>query len=217
MSEKVVLCYGDSNTWGAVPGREGRRHDRQVRWPGVLAAELGSGWRVVDDGLCGRTTVLDDPVEIAEDKNGMRSLGVALSAHSPIDLVVLMLGTNDLKPRFAFSAFDVAEAAGILVDRVRATVTRGSNLERAPEILVICPPPIEEVGDFFGPMFTGAKAKSAHFHREFARMAGERNVPLLFAEDVLAVDPADGIHYSAAGHAALGKHVAKWIQTSMPL
>ncbi len=216
MDEKVVLCYGDSNTWGAVPGREGRRHPRPVRWPGVLAAELGDGWHVVDDGVCGRTTVLDDPVENAEDKNGMPSLGVALFAHAPIDLVVFMLGTNDVKARFSFSAFDVAQAVGTMVDRIRIAVNRGRDLARAPEILLVCPPPIEEVGDYFGPMFAGGKAISLGFRGEFARMARERNVPILYAEDVLTVAPEDGIHYSAAGHAALGKHIAAWIKASMP-
>lgn len=216
MDEKVVLCYGDSNTWGAMPGREGNRYPRSVRWPTVLAAELGSGWHVIDNGVCGRTTAMDDPVENAEGKNGLLSLGITLYAHAPIDLVVIMLGTNDLKPRFSFSAFDIAEATGTLVDRVRSATNRGKGLARAPEVLVVCPPPIEEVGEFFAPMFAGGKAVSLGMRREFARMGRDRNVPVLFAEDVLAVDPIDGIHYSAASHAALGRHIAKWIKASMP-
>lgn len=214
MDEKVVLCFGDSNTWGAVPGREGLRHDRRTRWPGVLAAELRSGWHVVEDGVCGRTTILDDPVEIAEDKNGMRALGVALSAHAPVDLVVVMLGTNDSKARFSFTAFDVAEAAGLMADRVRAASNEGRIPSRAPEVLVVCPPPVAEVGDYFGPMFAGGREVSSGFRREFARMGKERNVPVLFAEDVVAASPVDGLHYSAADHAALGKRVAEWIRAS---
>lgn len=216
MAEKVVMCYGDSNTWGAVPGRELRRYGRQVRWPGVLAAELGKDWHVIEEGLCGRTTTLDDPVENTEDKNGMRSLGVSLFCHAPIDLVIIMLGTNDLKGRHSFSAFDIAESVGTLVDRVRAATNMGAKLARPPETLIICPPPIEEVGDFFGPLFAGGRERSFGLRREFARVAKERNVPALFAEDVLVVDPVDGIHYSADAHAALGKHVAEWVKANMP-
>lgn len=213
--ERVVLCYGDSNTWGAIPGRELARHPRDVRWPGVLAGELGSGWQVVEDGLCGRTTILDDPIECQENKNGLLSLGVSMYAQAPVDLVIIMLGTNDLKPKHSFSAFDVAEATGVLVDRVRASVNRGKNLIQAPGVLVICPPPIEEVGDFFGPMFAGGKEKSLGLRREFERLAKERSVPVLFAADVLKADPKDGIHYSAASHAALGKHVASWMKSHL--
>jgi lysophospholipase L1-like esterase len=101
---KTVLCYGDSNTWGSDP-ETGERFAPEVRWPGVLRQALGEGYWVVEEGLNGRTTVRDDPIEGAH-KNGRTYLPACLEFHKPIDLVLIMLGTNDLKARFAASASD---------------------------------------------------------------------------------------------------------------
>ena len=97
-AERDVLCYGDSNTYGTIPASEGR-FPRDVRWPGVLADELGAGWHVIEEGLGGRTTVFDDP--ILPDRNGRRYLMPCLLSHAPLHAVVISLGTNDLKARFA--------------------------------------------------------------------------------------------------------------------
>ena len=113
MSERVVLCYGDSNTYGSVPGG-GDRFPRDVRWPGVLAARLGDGWHVVEEGLGGRTTVFDDP--ILPDRNGKTYLLPCLLSHQPIDLVVVFLGTNDLKARFSASPADIAGGVAVLTE-----------------------------------------------------------------------------------------------------
>ena len=91
---KRILCYGDSNTWGFIPGT-GERYPADVRWPGVLAALLGRGVHVVENGINGRTTAIDDPGYPC--RNGKEGLGYALLAEKPFDLVILMLGTNDLK------------------------------------------------------------------------------------------------------------------------
>jgi lysophospholipase L1-like esterase len=93
---KTILCFGDSNTWGWIPGPDGDRYPPEVRWPGVLQERLGDNYRVVEEALNGRMTVWDDPYEPVHDKNGKRHLAVALESHKPIDLVILMLGTNDL-------------------------------------------------------------------------------------------------------------------------
>ena len=97
---KTVLCYGDSNTWGYIGGT-GERFAPEVRWPGVLQAALGGAYRVIEEGLNGRTTVFDDSIE--EGRNGETYLRPCLQTHAPIDLVILMLGTNDLKRRFSLS------------------------------------------------------------------------------------------------------------------
>ena len=114
MGERVVLCYGDSNTHGTMPmatlddmGRFGAAE----RWPGVLAAELGSGWRVVEEGLPGRTTVYPDPIS-GVHKNGLSVLPAALESHRPLDVVVVMLGTNDLKHRFQVPPVEIGESVG---------------------------------------------------------------------------------------------------------
>ena len=105
---KSILCYGDSNTWGYDPQTRSRfPHD--VRWTGVLASSLGTGYRVVEEGLNGRTTRWDDPIEAG--RNGLTFLQPCLESHLPLDLVIVMLGTNDLKQRFGLSASDIAQSA----------------------------------------------------------------------------------------------------------
>ncbi len=102
---KTILCYGNSNTWGAVLGT-GERYAPFIRWTGVLAQELGAMYRVIEEGPNGRTTLWDDPIE--GYKNGKEYLIPCLESHRPIDLVVMMLGTNDLKIRFSVPAYDIA-------------------------------------------------------------------------------------------------------------
>jgi lysophospholipase L1-like esterase len=166
MSEKTVLCYGDSNTWGYNP-KTGQRYGRDERWPGVLRKELGQGYLVVEEGLNGRTTVWDDPIE--GHKNGKTYLIPCLETHKPIDLVIVMLGTNDLKMRFSVSAFDIANGAGVLVDIVQKSAA--GPQDKAPEVLLLAPPPVVKLKGGFAEMFAGAEPKSARFrvHVEKAR------------------------------------------------
>jgi len=114
---KTILCYGDSNTWGYNPATGGR-FSRDKRWTRVLVQELVDGYYVIEEGLNGRTTALSDPIE-GPHKNGKEYLVPCLESHQPLDLVTIMLGTNDLKKRFSLSAFDIANGAGVLVDIVR--------------------------------------------------------------------------------------------------
>lgn len=107
-----ILCYGDSNTWGYDAAADDR-FPEEVRWTGVLQQLLGEGFRVIEEGQPGRTTVWDDPIE--EHRNGKTALYSVLESQSPVDLVVLMLGTNDLKPRFSLNAFDIAAGLERLV------------------------------------------------------------------------------------------------------
>ena len=106
---KEVLCYGDSNTWGYNPKTK-QRYDRNTRWPCVLQRELGEEFLVIPEGQNGRTTVWDDPVE--GQKNGMTYLLPCLESHKPLDLVIITLGTNDLKHRFSVTAYDIARVCG---------------------------------------------------------------------------------------------------------
>ena len=103
MKNYQVLCYGDSNTWGYIPVTGGR-YAPTVRWTGVMAEQLGPQFSAIEEGQSGRTTVWDDPLE--GDKNGLRYLPACLESHMPLDLVILMLGTNDLKARFSLTALD---------------------------------------------------------------------------------------------------------------
>ena len=115
---KHLLCFGDSNTWGYVPG-SGQRFPLEVRWPGVLQARLDNDYRIIEEGLNGRTTIHEDPER--DGRNGRLFLGPLLESHAPLDLLILMLGSNDLMPCYASIAADVAAGVGILLDIAAAS------------------------------------------------------------------------------------------------
>lgn len=203
---RTVLCYGDSNTWGYDPSTGGR-YLRDARWPGVLRRELGEGYEVIEEGLNGRTTVWDDPIE--GYKNGRTYLIPCLQTHKPIDLVVVLLGTNDLKMRFSVSAFDIANGAGVLVDVVKQSAAGPSG--QAPQVLLIAPPPVALLTDF-AEMFEGAEAKSVRFAEHYRRVAAERGCTFLDAGEVIVSSDLDGIHLEGGEHAKLGEAVARKVR-----
>ncbi|MDR3211245.1 MAG: SGNH/GDSL hydrolase family protein [Planctomycetota bacterium] len=212
-NERTIICYGDSNTWGFVPSSQRERFSPDVRWPGALAKLLqNNGYRVVEQGLCGRTSVLDDPIEsvMGVEKNGLKLLGTILCSHSPVDLVILMLGTNDLKRRYAATPTDVAYGVGTLVQRARLPEF-GPGFISPPDVWVVCPPSIWEVESEFGPIFKGGREKSQEFPKAFGEMAKAYRVPLIYAENFLHSDPSDGIHLSAESHALLAQELARRI------
>ena len=154
---KRILCYGNSNTWGYDPLTLDR-FDEHTRWTRVLGKALGSAYEVIEEGLNGRTTVWDDPIE--GYKSGKEYLIPCLESHKPLDLVVILLGTNDLKLRFGLSAYDVAEGASVLVGIVQGSLT-GVN-GRSPQVLLLAPPPTTTLSEY-AEMFDGAEQKSMKF------------------------------------------------------
>ena len=199
---KTILCYGDSNTWGYDPATQ-TRFPRDIRWPGVLRSELGEGYIVIEEGLNGRTTVWDDPIEL--DKNGATYLRPCIQTHKPFDLVIIMLGTNDLKTRFSLPTYDIASGAGVLVDIVKKSDT-GIGGE-APEVLLIAPPPAVELTGF-AEMFEDAVEKSGGFTRYYRRISNEKRGHYLDAGDHVESSPLDGIHLEVDMHTRLGKAMA---------
>lgn len=210
----TILCYGDSNTHGTMPMatlENSGRFDPDARWPNVMAAALGAGYEVIAEGHPGRTTLHDDAVE-GVHRNGLMVLPAILESHQPIDLVILKLGTNDLKTRFSVNAADIAQSLGRLVDTVRASATGADG--GAPGVLVVVPPPILEVGEL-GALFAGGAAKSRDLSAACAVMAARRGVPLFDAGSVIAVSPLDGIHYEAEAQRALGRALAETVRAHL--
>ncbi|MCX7037552.1 MAG: SGNH/GDSL hydrolase family protein [Spirochaetes bacterium] len=201
-----VLCFGDSNTWGYSPKSQ-ERFTRNTRWTGVLQAALGDGSRVIEEGLNGRTTVWDDPIE--GDKNGRRQLPALLESHKPLDLVVLMLGTNDLKRRFSAPARDIAAGVERLVGIILGSSSGGTG--KAPKVLVIAPPPLARLTDF-AEMFDGGTEKSRLLGKHYAQVAAEHGCAFLDAGSVIRSSDLDGIHFDEKEHRALGEAVAKEVR-----
>lgn len=196
-----------SNTWGAVPQPyrgAGGRFAPAVRWTGIARSLLGPDVTVAEEGLNGRTTCVDDPVE-GRHKNGERFLTVALETHAPIDLVVVKLGTNDLKARLSMQAGDIADGAGRLVRMVQRSNAGPEGA--APAVLLVAPAPLSRL-TWPAEMFEGGPGKSRRFAAEFARVAQALGVPLLDAGSILASSEDDGIHLNEDAHRTLGTAIA---------
>lgn len=199
---KRVLCFGDSNTWGYDPAT-GERFDRDVRWTGVLRQALGPDFEVIEEGLNGRTTVWNDPIE--GYKNGHDYLVPCLETHRPLDLVALMLGTNDLKRRFSLSAYDIGQGAGVLLRAIG--YSKAGSDGNAPRVLLLAPPPVAKL-TFFAEMFEGSEAKSKLLGMHYKAVAEEYNVAFLDTATVIRSSDLDGIHFEAEEHNKLGRAVA---------
>ncbi len=211
-----ILCYGDSNTWGYDPATN-RRFDQSKRWPGVLAAELGSEYEIIEEGLNGRTTVWDDPVE-GLHKNGLPYLKACLESHMPLDLVIIMLGTNDLKQRYSLPATDIAEGAGVLA-RWSQQSQSGRDL-KSPEILLVSPIEVSEgigkspifetrLGQMFGADSAVRSRQFAVWYQTTAEIIG---CHYLNAAEYAQPSPFDAVHLDEKGHHELGLAIAQAVK-----
>lgn len=196
----TILCFGDSNTHGTMPmpsldfqGRFG--HD--ARWPSVLAK--ATGHEVIAEGHPGRTTVHDDPMS-GPHRNGIAVLPSLLESHRPLGLVIVKLGTNDLKNCFHVSAADIA----FCLERIALTIRTQAPQAR---ILIVAPPPILETG-CLAEVFAGGAAKSRALAPAIQAMCARIGTAFFDAGRHIAVSPVDGIHYEAEAQVALGLAMA---------
>jgi lysophospholipase L1-like esterase len=179
------------------------RFDEETRWPRVLGRTLGRGYEVIEEGLGGRTTVWDDPIE--GYKNGREYLIPCLESHRPLDVVIILLGTNDLKKRFSLSAFDIAQGAGVLVRVVQGSQSGREGL--GPRVLLLAPPPTAALTGY-AEMFEDAGRKSQKFSEHYGRVAREMGCAYLDTSMVIVSSPLDGVHFEREAHRKLGNAVA---------
>jgi lysophospholipase L1-like esterase len=204
---RTIVCFGDSNTYGWDPelGATGGRLGRDARWPGVLRRELGPGYDVIEEGLGGRTAGVDDPY--SEFRDAREQILPILWSHAPIDLVAIMLGTNDLKETFHLSAVDIARAANLLVElAVRSLAGPGDT---PPHVLLIAPAPLgpaTSIAESSG--FLHGIDESQRLGRLYREVAEGFGVAFLDAGEVASVSPLDGVHLDAAACRSLGLAVA---------
>lgn len=206
-SMRTLLCYGDSNTHGTLPMNElgeSLRLDASERWPGVVRSAIGTDWTVLEEGLPGRTTVHDGPIEGAY-KNGAVGLDIVLHTHKPIDVLIIMLGTNDLKQRFSKPASDIALSIKKLIEIVRGSLTGRDG--GSPSILIVAPPPITESG-VLATMFGGGTEKSPGLAGVYQTVANQLGCAFLNAGDHVTASPVDGVHFDAPEHGRLGTAIA---------
>ncbi len=199
---KSVLCYGDSLTWGYNADGPSR-HALEDRWPSVLAAGVGEGVNVIAEGLNGRTTAYDDHLADC-DRNGARILPTVLQTHAPLDLVIVMLGANDMKPGIAGSALLAMQGMRRLT---KIVAHHAYPLEaEAPSVLIVSPPALCETADAeFAAMFAGGVEQSSMLASLYRDLADETGCGFFDAGSVARTTPADGVHLDAANTRAIGK------------
>ncbi|MGN6551268.1 MAG: SGNH/GDSL hydrolase family protein [Pararhizobium sp.] len=199
---KTVLCYGDSLTWGYDAEGAGR-HAFADRWPSVLAEGLGPDVTVVAEGLNGRTTAYDDTLADC-DRNGARLLPTILHTHAPIDLVILLLGTNDMKPLVAGDAFSARQGMERLIELTRHHAWPLAM--EAPEILIVAPPVLcETANEGFAAMFRGGVEQSKMLGSLYRDLADETDCGFYDASSAAKTTPVDGVHLDAENTRALGR------------
>ncbi|CAI2934593.1 SGNH/GDSL hydrolase family protein [Aminobacter niigataensis] len=211
---KTVLCYGDSLTWGydaAGPGR----HAFEDRWPSVLQAELGEGVHVIAEGLNGRTTAFDDHLG-GTDRNGARTLPTILGTHAPLDLVVIMLGANDMKPWIHGNPLAAKQGMARLVSIVRG-YDHGMDYP-VPNILLISPPAVSRTDNAeFKDMFAGGDKASQQLAPLYAALADEAGCGFFDAGSVAVTTPLDGVHLDAENTRKIGHALAPVVRVMLEL
>lgn len=220
MEPKEILCYGDSNTWGCVPRwaeseLPSERYDARTRWPRVAAELLGPDYHVIEEGLGGRTTIYDRPEE--PGRNGETYLLPCLLSHRPLDLVILMLGTNDLHRGIQPDRAHLGDGIRRLISLVQSTPKCGRD-NRPPKILVLAPVPIRP-SDPAGRVlvydkFLGDRGRdlSLAFPQVYRQAAEDTGCRFLNAADYAQASPADGVHFTPESHLRLGRAVAQAIR-----
>jgi lysophospholipase L1-like esterase len=204
----VILVYGDSLTWGRNPENR-ERHAKADRWPSVLQDELGGEVSVIAEGLPGRTTIFDD-LTGSVDKNGSRCLPVLLATHEPLDLIVLMLGSNDLKPAICGSVAGVAVGLERLVNIIRSFAFQTRNT--VPEILLVSPPVFCVTASGEGPRAGRNVAESLKLAPAISAICERLDCLFLDAAQVATSSPIDGVHLDVANTRAIGSAVARLLR-----
>lgn len=214
MANKRILCFGDSLTWGWIPVAEGvptSRFPRDVRWTGVLGEQLGDGYEVIEEGLSARTTTADDPAD--PRLNGSTYLPACLASHLPLDLVILMLGTNDTKVNLGRTPFDIASGMGVLATQVLTSAGGVGTVYPAPQVLIVAPPALADMPHpWFELVFEGGREKSAELSRVYSALASFLKVPFFDAGSVISTDGVDGIHFTETNNHDLGVALAEQVR-----
>ncbi len=209
-----ILVYADSLSWGIVPTTR-RRLSFEQRWPGVMEIALNAGGRhvrVVEDCLNGRRTVWDDPFK--PGRNGLAGLAQRIEIHSPLALVVLMLGTNDFQSMHPHNAWHSAQGTAALVGAIRqAPIEPGMPV---PPVLIVAPPPIGEPKGPVAPKFAGGREKCAGLADALRETAAMLGCPFFDAGSATPASPLDGVHLDAAQHLVLGRALASCVAPLLP-
>lgn len=207
---KHILCYGDSNTFGTNP-IHGGRHPEEVRWPCVMQKLLGAGYRVIEEGCGGRTTVWDDKIDLY--RNGREGLVPCLASHNPLELLVLMLGTNDLKAQFHVTDWDLEKSMVQLIRTIKSYPYAPYYTQ--PDILIVSPVKIRkgiETGPY-GCFDASAAERSESFARIYQKAADDNHCYFFDAASVAQASKEDFLHMDGENHRKLAVGLSEYIKT----
>ena len=204
---KHILCFGDSNTWGYSP-QDGSRFPPNVRWTGTLQKTLGADYNIIEEGLNGRTTFINEEGEDARPfRSGSDVFSMILESHRPLDLVTIMLGTNDLKLEFNLSVEKIAQGVKELCEIV---LSSEYLIDNPPKLLLISP---IHIGSTIQPdqeeFFEQAREKSYQFAEHYQRVAEELGIHFLDAAKIVSPSEGEGVHWDADQHIKFGKVLAQ--------
>lgn len=203
---KRILCFGDSNTWGYIP-KTSKRYPVNLRWTGILQEKLGNNYEIIEEGLNSRTTNLDDPKHIG--KNGQIYLIPCLETHDPIDLIVLWLGTNDMKERFNREPADISKGIEILLDDIKKFSIEEET--RMPKIILVSPPLIDETVEGVNEKYLGAGKKSEQLAELYKKVAEKYNSEFIDIAKYVSPSKKDGYHLEPESHKIVADHFTQII------
>ncbi len=204
MTKRRILCFGDSLTWGYNPDT-GERYDDDTRWTGILQNLLNDKATIIEEGQNGRTIATDDPAE--GEKNGLKYIEPCMESQKPFDVIVIMLGSNDLKCKFNYAAMDIAGEMEIMIKKVKSYIH--FNMNDSAEILLISPPLIGKnirnswLGDSFG--YERACEVSSDLGSWYEKIAANYGCSYIKAADYITPSDTDSCHLTIDGNAELAR------------
>lgn len=201
--KKRIVCFGDSNTWG-LNAETMERFSEEIRWPCLLQEKLGDDYQIIEEGLPGRTAVCDDP--LLEGMKGLDYIVPCLKSHAPLELVIIMLGTNDTKERFGLTAHNIAQGIVRLAEKAKNTETGHEG--NPPTILVVAPPAIDEAyndTDIRRSMGKDCDTKSKELPKYIEEFLTDSSIHFLDASKAVSMNKIDYMHLDETGHSNMAK------------
>lgn len=197
---KRILCFGDSNTWGYIPGTKAERYPANIRWTGVLQNLLGNNYEIIEEGLNSRTIKENDNRPGKEGRIAMDYIIPCLDTHNPLDYILIMLGSNELKSEFNLSAKDIGDNLKSLIQVIQ--------FRTKAEIIIIVPPVLNENTEYSmaNNKYVGVYEKSLEFKKVYADIAQELGLKTVDVQYKMIVG-VDGAHITEESHGLLARAV----------
>ena len=194
-----ILCFGDSNTWGYDPETQ-TRFSKKIRWTGVLQQLLGTSFNVIEEGLNGRTTNVNEKEEhdlgyCRPYRSAMDLLSILIETNSPLDLIIVMLGTNDLKTNFNQSPDMIAENTRLVCESIIS-----NDYFQSKSIILVAPTHINENSPNLLESFVGTTSASKSFANSYKKISDDLNLIFLDASESVITNEIDGLHWDAMQH-----------------